>query len=375
MKPSGNSTEALKNIRVRPLVRDDLPEILRLHGTRDDIDERGAEKRTRLLEWLAFHNPFARRDETTYYVAEEDGTLLAYHGRMPVQFGINGIVSDGYFVHDLYVDPAARKRGLGVVITFMIARAIEEESDTFFCLYGMTPLNRMMQTRRGYVEMVADSFLKRLSIRSEITRFLPSPVLAGLADLVRRAGFSAYNGLLSLRTVRRRITITLPTRFDESVDQLNEALRPKLGICSLRSSAHLNWRYVDRPFPRERIIAAWSDGALVGYAVVGLSPYKKETPVGLILDLIADPADTPVIIRLIQASVAELRAMGAAAVRCIMSDTRFAAVLRQCLFTKEAVGQTMMLGNLHKSGQRTVIEDVRRWHMTRGESDSFLLSP
>jgi len=375
VKPSDNSTEALKNIVVRPLVRGDLAQILRLHETRDDIDEGGAEKRTRLLEWLAFRNPFGGQDETTYYVAEEKGTILAYHGRMPVRFVINGTISPGYFVHDLYVDPAARKRGLGVAITFLIARAIEEQSDTFFCLYGMTPLNRMMQTRRGYTEMVADSYLRRISIRNELMRFLPSPVLAGLGDLVRRAGLSAFDVLLQFRTAGGRVTLTMPDRFDEAVDRLAEALRPVLGICSLRTSAHLNWRYVDRPFPRERIIAAWRDGVMTGYAVVGLSPYKKDTPVGLILDLIADPADTPTIIKLIQSSVRQLASMGAAAVRCIMSDPRFAAVLRQCLFTREAVGQTMMLGNLHKSDQRAVIEEVRRWHMTRGESDSFLLSP
>jgi len=364
-----------RGIVIRALIPDDLPEMLRLHTTRDDVDAEGARQRTELLEWLAFHNPFARPDETTYYVAESDGKIVAYHGRMPVQFGIRGKIEHGHFVHDLYVDPEFRKKGLGLQLTFDIALAIEQGSKGFFCLCGMTNLNKLIQTKCGYVELTADSFLRRISIYREARKVLRLGAAALIADAARGAWLSVYDRFVSARTGVRRISVVRVPRFDDEADALHDRISPKLGVCSSRTSAHLNWKYVDRPYRRERIVAARRNGILSGYAVVGLSPYKRDYPVGLILDLIADPDDTTTISALVLASMRELKSMKALAVRCIMTDSRFSRILERCAFSRETVGQSMMLGNLEKSDAKDFLMDIRSWHMTRSESDAFMLSP
>lgn len=363
----------MNDITVRPLAHGDLGGIQRLHSTRDGFDEEKAMKRTKLLEWIAFHNPFANPGEATYYVAYHAGQMVAYHGRMPVQFSVGGSVESGYFVHDLYVDPETRRKGLGLALTFALAQAIEEETPAFFCLYGMTPTNRMMQRRRGYVEIVADSYLKRINILKDAKRFLRFRILAKVADSCARAGLAVLNTIATVITPSHGVKTTILARFGLEVDALNERIRRKVGVCTLRTSAHLNWKYIDRPYPRETLIVAERNGVMTGYAVAGISP--NNFSVGMLLDLMADPDDTASIAALVRASVRHLRKQNAGVVRCVMTDARFARILKRLLFAKESVGKTMMLGNLHKTSFENHLKDLKSWHMTRSESDCFMLSP
>ena len=90
---------------IRALTPEDLPGMGLLMQSRNDLVGGEVQKRLKLIEWLAFENPFAN-GEPTYFIAVENGCIIAHLGRMPVEFMARGRCCKGYFIHDLYVHPA-----------------------------------------------------------------------------------------------------------------------------------------------------------------------------------------------------------------------------------------------------------------------------
>ena len=53
-------------------------------------------------------------------------------------------------------------------------------------------------------------------------------------------------------------------RFDDAFDTLWQDYRDRYAVVFWRDAATLNWRYVDNPFWRHRIVRAEKDGKLIG---------------------------------------------------------------------------------------------------------------
>jgi len=365
----------MKGIRVRPLLRSDLEEINRLHCTRDDVAEEGAaEKRTELLEWLAFHNPFAG-DEATYFVAEDGGNIVAFQGRMPLEFIVNGTRRKGYYVHDTYVHPEYRKKGLGFSLITALAQATEEQSDSFFCLLGGTPLNLKIQRRMGYLELPpAPQYVKLLNPEKQLTRLLKIRPLIALLNPLARSGLRLLDTfLLALYTPSSR-TIRSIERFDHHVDQLIEHIRGKLGICSYKNSHYLNWKYGNRPYKRDAIFVAESDNHLLGFVVLAMTRGGGSNG-GVVMDLIADPNDRKTLNALLGVTVRYFKERHADFIRYVTSDHRFGAMSRRFLFVKTNEGKALLLGNTGRVPEvRERLTDINNWNISLGESDAFMLS-
>ena len=363
------------SIRVRPLVRSDMEQMNGLHHTRDDVTEPGdAEKRTQLLEWLAFHNPFAR-GEATYYVAEDAGKIVAFQGRMPVEFIIDGSRQKGYYVHDTYVHPDYRTKGLGFSLITALAQATEQQSDSFFCLLGGTPLNLKIQRRMGYNELPpTPQYVKLLNPRKQLTKLLRARTLVALVNPIARAALTLIDTLLM--NFNSSDLNTFPVeRFDQRFDELMRSLLPLSGICPAKTSEYLNWRYADRPYKRDTVFAVEEGGTLRGYIILALSPYRTGSSLGVIVDIMADPSDQRTLSALCRRAIQFFRQENADAISCILTNRRMEAIFKNFLFRRDSAGKAVLLGNLnsHTTHQRQ-LTDLNHWHITRGDSDGFMLS-
>jgi len=351
-----------------------MSQVNQLHRTRDDVLEvGGAEKRTELLEWVAFHNPSAK-GEATYFVAEDAGAIVALQGRMPVEFAINGTRTRGYYAHDTYVHPDYRKKGLGFPLVASLAQAIEQRSDSFFCVLGGTPLNLKIQRRMGYREISpVPQYVKVLDPYRQLCRFLRSPLLAKVLNPFALILLSLVDALL--KCVNRTHLRTIPIeRFDDRFDELMKSMIGRLGICSYKGSAYLNWKYVDRPFKKDTIFAVERDGCLAGFVVLAPS-IRPSGNVGAIMDMIADPEDKQTIATLCQTAVDHFRKQNAQYIWCAMSDGRFVELLRRFLFFRFGSGKAMLLGNIERFSLDNIsLTDISKWHITLGESDTFMLT-
>jgi GNAT superfamily N-acetyltransferase len=366
----------MEGVRIRPLLPADMEQMYRIHLTRDDVTHPDdARKRTRLLEWMAFHNPCAG-GEPTYYIAEHEGVVAAFQGRMPLEFVIAGKRRKGYYVHDTYVHPEYRAKGWGFSLITSLAQRSEEESDAFFSLIGGTRLNLKIQRRMGYLELPeAPQFIKVLNPRKQLAKRVKSRLaVRTLTPLATAILSAADTAILTLRAGNRKLSA--PERFDERFDALLERITPSLRMCPAKTSAYLNWRYVDRPFRRDSIIAAEADGTITGFAVLSLNPYKPEYPIGIVLDISADPRDHETLAALCAGAVRYFRQTHVEAISLVITDADIEAVFQKFGFRKDSTGKAFLLGNLTKAGSDAAqMKEIRNWHISRGDSDGFMLSP
>jgi hypothetical protein len=119
--------------------------------------------------------------------------------------------------------------------------------------------------------------------------------LADAALLINRRvrPFSKTSGAVPAMSLNKNheIVIEKKKRFDKEIDVFIKKILFKYPITILRNSAYLNWRYVDHPYLKYKILLARGGNSIVGYIVFRIaksSGGKKDFLVGHVLDLMAE---------------------------------------------------------------------------------------
>ncbi len=361
---------------IRGLKREDFNEIKNLIATRASIDNEGVKKRVELMEWLAFSNPSADLEETTYFVVENQGKIIAFHGRMPNYFFIDGKSHKGYYVHDLYVDPEYRKMGKGFWITMSLANAIEKESTALICLSGMTSLNLQMQRRRKYLETNADIYWKTLIPYKAVQKAIKNRRLAKwisvtcskiirIIDIATKPKVGVFGRILQVK------------RFDASFDSFLGKVIPKMGFQTYKDSQYLNWKYIDRPYSHEVIYAVEKERNIFGFIILAFQKYEDHITCKVV-DFMADPQDNNTILALLNKAIKLSREKNVTTIQCVITNKVFKKVLKKLWFYKgkgSGGRKTLMLGNLNclDSISQNKISNINNWHFTDSESDAEML--
>ena len=361
----------MDDVIIKKLQKADLDQIHKLHKSREELDESGAYYRTQKFDWLAFNNP-SSGNQATYFAAWIDNKIVAYHGRMPTIFNIDGRKELGYFVHDLFVDPEYRKKGLGFWLAMSLAKEIENQSGSFICLFGMTPLNLMIHRRRNYLELDMPSYIRVLS---------PDPILK------RYSQYSRFNFLLrpilslylsiyefKVRTSRqsKQIKVTESDKFTPEMESLYESLQHNLGISTYKTREILNWKYVDGPKNDNLILVTHSQGKLTGYAVLNTSTNNMNLVTGMVLELIVSPNLKNEVRALMKGALKFFKKRNCDQVKCIMSHNHYHDILKEVGFIKRP-GTKLLIGNLEKVDYQERLVVPENWHMTLGEADANML--
>ena len=363
----------MKDINIRKLEKSDIDKIKELLATRDGYGPEQVEQRAEMMAWVAFNNPYTTNDEGTYLIAENGQKIVAYHGRMPSMFVIEGKPAKGYYIHDLYVDPEYRKKGLGFWITIDLAKTIEDYSDSFLVLYGMTPLNLQMQRRRGYPESHVPGYLKVLNPVKQLEKKLGSSLTVRILGSILAYVLKLLEFIWSPRSGLKANWSKID-RFDESFDPLFEQAMADSNNSTMRTSAYLNWKYIDRPYRREEVFSIEEDGNKLGYVILGFSPYNKQYKEGVIVDIMAYNQDASTISKLLKLAIKYFRDKKAISITCVASDERYIKMLKKYAFIQRP-GKGLMLGNLDKVNRdNESFKNVHNWHFTIGDSDAYMLS-
>ena len=353
----------------------DREKLINLLKTREEYvaNPEGAKVRAELQHWIAFHNPHANDEECTYYVLEEDNKIIAFHGRMPAYFSVNGEKVKGYFVHDLYVDPEIRKKGEGFWITMSLAAAIEKDTSSFFCLLGMTPLNLQMQRRRKYFESKTIGWVKIIRPRRLLSKKLKVKVLVNLLDMAGELTFNFMDLFLN-KSPGKGETMEEIERFDERFDIFMEKNLKNAPVASYKDASYLNWKFMERPFAREKAFALIKGHEVLGYIVLGMSPYNQQFKIGVIMDIMAGVGDERTISKLLTKAKKYLSNQGACEIQSLLTNEAYAKVFKRHFFLKKE-GKTVMLGNLDQLDKyKEYLKKMSNWHFTMSESDAFMLN-
>ncbi|GJM30501.1 MAG: hypothetical protein DHS20C17_31360 [Cyclobacteriaceae bacterium] len=361
----------MHDISIREMTPSDMPLIEELVGYRPELNPESAKKRTRLMQWIAFNNPCAN-GVPTYFVALKNNKIIGYHGRMPCKFNVKGKVVNGYYIHDLYVDPEIREKGLGFFLTRALAKEIENKSDDFFVLIWMTKLNLLIQRRMGYTELDKKiaTYKKVLKSKKYLETFLKPRLLASIAAPLVDGVLWLMEKLGSPGSSRGP-KLTPIDRFDERFDDLFQRVSKSMGISSIKSSNVLNWRYIDRPYPRDKVYALEQDNQIKGFVVLCENP--RDPCQGEIMELVADPDDHLTIKSLLHQSVNLFKDKGYHSIGCFMSNEHFSRYLRKFGFLKRTNEKVMLIGNCNPA-DLDILTDLQNWHIMRAESDGYMLN-
>jgi GNAT superfamily N-acetyltransferase len=358
---------------IRALTPEDLPRMGLLMQSRDDPTGDGVYKRLKLLQWLAFENPFAN-GEPTYFIAEENGTIIAHLGRMPMEFMSRGRCCKGYFIHDLYVHPQYRKTGQGLFISKSLYQMAEDQSDSFCCLVWTSELNLALQRRRGYYETCSYRYYKFFNPYPKIQKLVSSKALARTASAILQVFLNMADAIV-IRPLPGDLPVSKIRRFDSRFDELSFELSEKIGIYPNKTSRYLNWRFLDIPFSNMEVYAVEKNNRPLGYAVVSVT-WRDGYAEGVLVDLMADPLDGRVTGSLLKAVVKYFKTQEVSTVRCCLSNKRFIRLIKGHLFIKDFLKQDpVMFANLEKCDDADYWREMHNWHLTCCASDELMLEP
>ncbi len=96
---------------------------------------------------------------------------------------------------------------------------------------------------------------------------------------------------------------------------------------------------------------------------------------GTIITIMADPEDTKTIFSLCRAAIDFFKKKRVHYIECCLTDRKFIKVLNRLLFFKAHRREPLTLTNLSNLEDRKSLTDIDNWHLTYGDSDSFMLEP
>jgi len=353
------------SVRIRPF--DHAPESADWRGQRALFDrvlgpEIGA-LRERALRWVTLANP-VRLDEPRRYVADDDGTIVASLGRMPVRFSVAGEPMLMRYSHDLLVDPAYRGQKLAQRLVAQVA----EESDSPVGGLWMNPPSYAIHQRCGWRAMPPSrAQMRLLDAGAFLGRRLPGA-------LARAAG-PAARGLLAIASPDAWGRGPAGYEVNEAgivaaeADALWAEVAGRLGVAAVRDAAYLRWRFEEAPHARYTLLQVRKRGALRGHAALRLPDPREPAANAVVVDLLASPDEPRAVTALARGALALARARGAGALLAFTTLPPFRRALARLGFLRAPRPQTFVLSNLETSPHAGVLADPSSWYLTFTDSD------
>jgi predicted N-acetyltransferase YhbS len=359
----------MENIEIDRLRPSDLREIDRLHKTRPELEGNESLERTQILKWIAFSNPQVTDQDTTYFVARNQERIVAYHGRMPTIFNIQGKKVKGYYVHDLYVDPEYRNKGMGLMLTLTLAKAIEDQSDSFICLFGMTSLNLQIQRRRKYLELDMAVFSRSLRPEPVAAMVTSNKWLGRILSLLLGLALKVFDLItLKLGAGGSKYKVRVVQEFDQEMLDFTRKINHKIGVSSYKSGDLFNWKYVAGPFQRSHILIITHNNEIQGLAVLSKST-TNGFKIGRVLELLIDPENSQATTALLKQIMLYFKQHQCHIVKCVMNNTQLQKHFKRLGFIHRSNAK-LLLGNLDKTNHGEHLRNPVNWYMSLGESDS-----
>jgi hypothetical protein len=227
---------------------------------------------------------------------------------------------------DTYLLPECRGQNIG----YELQKANNDGNEVFMSL-AMSKANRHIKMKLGGSALVPVTVFARLarSDAASVLAALRHRLSDGCTGSVPEAVSSAALWVLHFlwldrlaaaivnvgvgirdRNLRRRadthVDVSLVDRFGCEADELWASVSPHFHAAVHRSSAYLNWKYVQQPHMHYQILVALRNGRMCGYVVLRRTR-RPESNTGIIADLLAPPGDDAAIYTLLSFAVQHLR--------------------------------------------------------------------
>jgi GNAT superfamily N-acetyltransferase len=253
------------------------------------------------FDWLYKRNPHGK--VRVWLAIDADREIIGSAAAFPRRLYTAQEEKTGWVFGDFCVSDRYRSLGPALLLQRALLQAVNSEgvalgydfpSAAMMAIYkrlGVKPAGRMIRLAKP---LRADRIVRR-RIKSEA-------LAAGVSALA--------NILLSIRHCpsKKDSSISFDShdrRCDEEFTLLAERLGSLYGHCVRRCADYLNWRYLENPYCKLRMITARRRGRLVGFTV--FAPVDQD---GVIVDLFGEN-EPPMLLGLVQEASEHLKELGA----------------------------------------------------------------
>jgi hypothetical protein len=374
-----HSSEAKSVQTIRPHRPDTDFELRR--GTADELSTvadlsdavYGVHRTTDSVRWLYQQNPAGA---CAFWLAEERATrrVVALRPVFPWRLAVRGREVRSAQAGDAMTHPDYRGHGLFSGLVRAAWSELYEAGVPFgfsFSNPGSLSVYRKIFVGFGprvgtHVVLQFRRMVFPLSLRLARERFpAPAVLLNGLDR--------AYRAFHRHRWARAGHLSAFPIdRFDSEFDNLWERLSQRFGVLTVRDSRYLNWRFIDSPSGRYRVIGLRSHGTLAGYVAFEIDGHGT----GSIADLFGAP-EPEIIAALLSLSLSAMLAE-----RCVRaslwtaSQSHLFALVKKFGFIPRDDAFPMAVHVFHDGPDADAALDGREWLAWFGDRDvEHLVSP
>lgn len=307
--------------------------------------------------WQYLENPNHPGRYPPIWIFTDGERVLGQLGTIPVRLKVDGGSYAAAWTADLVVLPEFRNRGVAP----LLLKAVKARFDVLMGL-GLNEMSHALFARDRWQDLgTVPLYVKVLDARAVAGRLVRGGLGAAML-------WTPVNGVLwALSCVERRadsgISVTRCERFGEDFDALGRRLSEKFRRVVWREAEYLNWKYVRQPRMGYVVYRADRAGALQGYVV--LRRNRTDGLVyGVIVDLLADPDDRPLMSALMSTAIGWFRAARVSFIRSYATDVRYQRVLRRYGFFKRRSYVRFMV-----TADRVGTASLRDWFLMKGDAD------
>jgi GNAT superfamily N-acetyltransferase len=347
--------------RITRFQRSDEADAIRmLLGKLPPSEREGAyESRLARWQWQYYDNPGNPRGEPLIWVARVEDAFGGMVATIPVKVKTPKGHVLGMWGVDFIVSGRMRGMGIGKAL---LAEWLKTSGIAF--VMGWSPVSFKVAKGVGFEVMwgftTADILLSRLGYAVASFRHRQRSDLKRLARVFWR--LNPRGGRGSGMAGAGSIETTIP----EGAGELWESVRESYVFAIERDPAYLKWRFEDHPAYGYRFVCLGGPGNLKGLGICRLTDDKPA--LGVIADLIVDPAREELVSDLVDATVGFLRSQGAYAARMDLPPCLAGPILARyrCSLRKDR-GMIVCTGDpdLKAAG----ILDPEAWYISRSDAD------
>ncbi len=309
-------------------------------------------------EWQYRRNPNSSATEPLIWIAREGHTVVGQYAAMPVRVAVKGREIDAAWGMDVMVAPERQRQGLGETLFRTWDRSVGAAlglglSDASYRLF-----QKMSWPDVGPVPCLVKPLSRRALRRPNwpvgLNRFVSAITLPWIRLVARARPLQG-----EVRTFRS---------FDDSFTRLWERVGGKFDFAVRRDAAYLNWKYAHAPHVRYSLAALWRDAEPAGY-VVYRHAREPRGRVTLLVDFLADPADTAAVLTLLRWVDREARHADSDKIRTFAMHEGFRKLLRKSGYYSVKSSMEFVAKINAVPVPQDFYKDPSGWHVTLGDSD------
>lgn len=358
-----SSEVTARSLAIDPIVPAEFPEVFDLY--RRTVQYPPDSLLEEYWNWKFCSHPLGG-NRPQFWVARHEGRIVGGIGELPVVLDAQGRSTPASWAVDFMVDPRAQGLGIGKQIfdayrrRNFVAMAMGPAPDS--------PTSHIAR-RVGFRYFPPVPYLFKLLTTRPLTVSLPlgrliSPVAAGLSrPVLRQRG--------RIRPISRpSLRVDEIQRFDPTFDALWTDVTADVPVSVRRDHQTMNWRYVDNPIHRHRVLAAWNGQKLAGCLVMKIVQHPVFS-YGTMAELIASDRDVAVHEALLGRALDVFDAARLDIVKAFVSSPPLATWLRRAGFEPRGQGSDFMIAldpGLDARLAATLL-DPSGWYLTKGDSD------